>query len=480
MSTDIYGVRVLAVHPDELRISFRIFVVYYDTHSQTYGPEPDDPTFFFSLLWERGPLHDRIDVATSLDGEWIDANTRRFVSGVERLATRNHPPSPEQWKELCDFYYEHGGYWQDEDLLVQFDYDVYVTDRRWIESFSEGDAWGTTAFPYNADMWTAEDAPNIPDLTAPALTVSPFDVTTGDIKYDGVIGAEFSDDGRYLALCSDKGRVWVYETTGWSQVVHVSSGVEWILPLMAWVPGEPVITLKNYCSRPDEDDRTQWAYHVDARAEVGAPFQPGRIRSRGGGYWTGNYNNRDGGIDICAPDRPPIPTSVAGDGWDPIQCESFAGDGSHLFLGARENLYVLDPATGRIKDKVMKASTCLFKLAASPDGAYLAASSFSRKLPYLDVYGHKRPHELCVWRTSDMKIIMGRQLTTWVKAMAWSPDGQWLAVTVEPTTRSLSLNGRSQLMIYRMGPSQPPFPVEQADGQAGADSSGGGTGSAPG
>ncbi|MFC4012938.1 WD40 repeat domain-containing protein [Nonomuraea purpurea] len=460
MSTDIYGVRVLAVHPDELRIRFRIFAVYYDTAGQTYDPVPDDPSFFFSLLWEQGPLYELIDVNTRLDGEWVDANTRRFVSRVERLATRNHPPTPEQWKDLHDFYYDRDGGWKDEDLLVQFDYDVYVTDRRWIESFDEDEAWGTTAFPYNADVWTAEDAPYIPDLAEPVFTVSPFDVTKGEVEYDNVSGAEFSDDGRYLGVCSDKGLVWVYDTTDWSQVVHLSTGEDWIVPLMAWVPGEPVITLKNYCSEPDEDDRTQWAYDVDARAEVEAPFQPGRVRSRDGGYWTGNYGNKDGGSDICAPGRPPIPSSVAGGDWDPIQCESFAGDGSRLFLGAQENLYVLDPATGQITDKVMDASKRLFQLAASPDGAYLAVGSFTRKLPYVNIRGDKRPHELCVWRTSDMKIIMGRQLTTWVEAMAWSADGQWLAVTMEPTADGLSFSGKSQLVVYRMGPSQPPFPVE--------------------
>ncbi|MEU6714011.1 hypothetical protein ABZ897_21290 [Nonomuraea sp. NPDC046802] len=108
----------------------------------------------------------------------------------------------------------------------------------------------------------------------------------------------------------------------------------------------------------------------------------------------------------------------------------------------------------------MKASERLFQLAASPDGAYLAVGSFTRKLPYLNIRGDKRPHELCVWRTSDMKIIMGRQLTTWVEAMAWSADGQWLAVTVEPTADGLSFSGKSQLVVYRMGPSQPPFPAE--------------------
>ncbi|MEU6034518.1 hypothetical protein ABZ801_03850 [Actinomadura sp. NPDC047616] len=451
MSTDIYGVRVLDVDPDKLRISFRVFVVYYDTAGQTHAPVPDDPSFFFYMLWTKGRLRELIDVDTALDGQWVDANTRRYVSRVERIAGRNHPPTPEQWERLYDFYYERHGGWKDEDLLVQWDYDVYVTERRWIEGIEAGEAWGTTFFPCNADTWTDDDAPHIPDLAGPVVTINPFDSASGDTAYDHLSGLEFSDDGRYLALVSNA-RIWVYDTADWSEVAHVSLGDGWLVPLLMWVPGEHVVTVKSYRSKPDEDDGAQWAFDVDARTEVDAPFQPGRIRSRTGGYWIGNYNNEDGGYDIHAPGRPPRPTSVAGGEWDPIQRGSFAADGSRLFLGSQENLYVVDPATGEVVDKVVNASQRLFALASNPDGSYLAVGSFSRKLPYLLLGGDQRPHELCVWRTSDMKIIMGGQLTTYVEALAWSPDGRWLAAILDPVDADSSVKGQSQLAIYRMDP----------------------------
>ena len=85
MSTDIYGVRVLDVDPKELRVRFKVFAVYYDTGSQSCPPVPDDPGFFFFLLWEaarphasmdrRGPFHRRSSRAErsatgQLPGPW--------------------------------------------------------------------------------------------------------------------------------------------------------------------------------------------------------------------------------------------------------------------------------------------------------------------------------------------------------------------------------------------------------------------------
>ncbi|MEU8876228.1 hypothetical protein AB0D24_34835 [Streptomyces javensis] len=64
-------------------------------------------------------------------------------------------------------------------------------------------------------------------------------------------------------------------------------------------------------------------------------------------------------------------------------------------LGAQQNLYVVDSATGEVIDKVDDASERLFTLASNEDGSYLAVGSFSRKLSYLD-FRERRPHELCV------------------------------------------------------------------------------------
>ena len=62
MATHIYGVRVLDIDPKEMRVRFKVFAVYYDTASETFPPVPDDPAFFFFLLWEAfQPVPTRVD-----------------------------------------------------------------------------------------------------------------------------------------------------------------------------------------------------------------------------------------------------------------------------------------------------------------------------------------------------------------------------------------------------------------------------------
>ncbi|NUU20112.1 MAG: hypothetical protein HOV68_01155, partial [Streptomycetaceae bacterium] len=146
MATNVYGVRVLDVAPDELRARFKVFVL---EGGAANPPVPDDPTFFFYALWERGGLADLFDVKTVLDYAWVNANTRRFVARVERVASAKKP-------------------------LREFDYDVWVTDVRWLEDLTVGDDWDTTFWPFHADVWTPDDAPHIPDLTEPVRRISPF------------------------------------------------------------------------------------------------------------------------------------------------------------------------------------------------------------------------------------------------------------------------------------------------------------------
>ncbi|MEU5029805.1 hypothetical protein [Streptomyces milbemycinicus] len=48
---------------------------------------------------------------------------------------------------------------------------------------------------------------------------------------------------------------------------------------------------------------------------------------------------------------------------------------------------------------------------------------------------------------------MGRQLTTWVEGLSWSPDGRWLAALLEPRGEDDFHNGRTELALFAMGPS---------------------------
>ncbi|GAB3441495.1 hypothetical protein GCM10027570_07750 [Streptomonospora sediminis] len=154
MSTDLFGVRVLGVEPERRLLRLRVFVVYYEPAWGTHLL-PDDPSFFFRVLWEGAeehgtggtakPLTDLVDIGEFLDQDWVDTHTRRFVARVDRVATRNHPLDAEAWNRLDTFYYERDGRWQDEHLLAQGDYEVEVTDSRWLEGLYSGAAWGTTA-----------------------------------------------------------------------------------------------------------------------------------------------------------------------------------------------------------------------------------------------------------------------------------------------------------------------------------------------
>lgn len=464
MATDMYGVRVAEVDPGRRRVTFQVLVVYYDTGSRTHIPLPgEEPGTFLHFLWESaaghlgdddertGPLGRVISTDDILNYAWVDANARRFISEVRCTETLNDPPTEEQWEALHDFYHERGGTWQDEELLVQGEYEIQVTDRKWMEHLSEGQAWGSAAFPLNGDSWTAEDAPRIPALARPAVRLRPFGTATGSTEYDCIEQLEFSDDGTYLAMCSDQGRVWVYDTADWSETVHTHAG-EWFVPLMMWVPGEHVLVVKDYVTAGEPEEEEQWAYDVDQGTEVEVPFQRGQSRSGDGAYRISPNDAGEGGVDLHGQAREPYRRLSHTGGRDPIQCHAFSGDSSRLFLGAQENLYVVDPAKGEVVDKVMDASERLFALASDPDGSYLAIGSFSRKLGYLD-FGEDRPHELCIWRMADKKIILGHQFRSFINALAWSPnDGRWLAAALDPVDDERSDHDKTEIAVFGMGP----------------------------
>lgn len=461
--TDMYSVRVLKVDPGRLRVRFQVFAVYYDTGSRTHIALPsEEPGIFLHFLWEsakgyldntderKGPLGRELSTDDIGNLEWVDTNARRFISDVRCVETLNDPPTEEQWEEI----HERASSWRRDkellDLLVQGTYEIQVTDRTWLEHLSEGQTWESAAFPLNGDSWTAEDAPHIPDMAQPVVSLRPFETTTGSIEDDYVYRMAFSDDGRYLAAYSIQGRVWVYDTAHWSETVHTHAG-DWDQPLMMWVPGRHILVVKNGCEwRASREKESQWAYDVDQGVEVEVPFQRGHLRSADGVYRISPNSAGDGRFDLHRKGSEPCrPLPHPGDR-EPIRCYDFSGDSSRLFLGYQDHLYVVDPAKGEVVDEIVDTDVP-FALASNPDGRYLAIGGRSRKRHYLE----DPAHELCIWRMTDKKIILGHQFRTDIEELAWSPnDGRWLAVALDHLDDSQSNNGMTEIAVFRTGPSE--------------------------
>ncbi|MEV0345784.1 hypothetical protein AB0H88_08455 [Nonomuraea sp. NPDC050680] len=155
-----HGVRVLEL--DERRVRLRVFLADYDPSQPHRVLLPEGRSFFFGVLWQaadgeagrrRGPLNGLVPLEDTLDPDWVEANAGRFVESVERVGARNLPAGD----ELADLYETHyteldrrlhrwHERWEHEDLLLQADYDVVVTDARWLEPLREGQGMGT-GFP---------------------------------------------------------------------------------------------------------------------------------------------------------------------------------------------------------------------------------------------------------------------------------------------------------------------------------------------
>ncbi|KAB2350216.1 WD40 repeat domain-containing protein [Actinomadura rudentiformis] len=437
-----YGVRVLALAPDRLRVSFRIFVVDYDVGRRWHAELPGDPGFFLQLLWESaddrgGPLGGVFTWRELDDDGWLAVNTRWFVQSVERVAIRNHPPSDEKWGHihaLQERMHERDDGWPDEDRLVQADYEVQVTDPRWLEHLWPGLSWATGWYPDPTHRLRAEDAPHVPDLTKPEAVLTPF---ADSDHSDDIVVLAFSDDGRFLAVTSEDGELAVYDTADRSQrlgVTPVSAGRD-----IMWVPGRHVVTLKE----DDNDEVHPWAYDLDADTKIDIPVETGRARSRTGRFRV-EYGVGDRMDFVSGPSTPDRTVRLDDGSADRVTRVTFSADETRMFVAHGSKVHVIEPATGQILDTITVPGDWLNAVAASPDGAYLAVAT--------EDWNDERKSTPDIYRVADRELIMRRptkdpmQAGISAQALAWSPDGARLAVIVE-----------NQIHLFRVGlPDEPP------------------------
>lgn len=271
MSTDLYGVRILGL--DGRTAKLRVFVVYYDVAYKQHQPLPDDPSFFCRLLGDWGPGKGAIqaEVPDNLRYEeaYIDSNAWRFVESVRRLEARNEEIG--DWSAFSDFYYEREGAWQNEEKLVQADYEVVFTDRKWIAHWKKGASWGTASYPTQADVLTAAEAAVLPDFRVETKRIVPFD---GPTESGTPEDAFFSDDGKLLAVTSQAGDVAVYETAGWKRTMRANR-VTGLFPHAEFFPGTHVLGVR------DMHGKTA-AFEADSGTPGRAQLARGQVRSRSG------------------------------------------------------------------------------------------------------------------------------------------------------------------------------------------------------
>lgn len=172
--TSLCALRVLALAPERREARLRVFVLIYD--AGYHDPLPDDPSFFLRALHDNAeghPLGERITIDQILDEDWVDAETWRFIESAELRASRNDPLTPQAWAELPrSFPRNQGeGCFADEDHMVQGDFDVRVTDARWLAHLALGESWETASYPTESHPRPEDAPPVVAEEPAPAPAV---------------------------------------------------------------------------------------------------------------------------------------------------------------------------------------------------------------------------------------------------------------------------------------------------------------------
>ncbi|WP_433176126.1 WD40 repeat domain-containing protein [Actinoallomurus sp. CA-150999] len=319
-----------------------------------------------------------------------------------------------------------------------------MTDARWLRHLSVDQTLGSSSRAATTGHFRPEDARHVPDLRRPAVTLTPFlpeDEEEADELWEESVteGLVFSDDSRYLAVTSEGGELVVYETTGWTECARAHPEGE--LDNAMWVPGEHVIVLSDAYGI---SGASQWAYDVDAGAVVDVPVEAGHARSH-----TGRYRVEYGsGPRVDFVSTPRVPDRAVPVGPDDelrlsvddvrLSVDDVAFDvaESRMVACRGPNVYVMDPATGDLLGTVTAGVRRLGSVAVSPDGAYLATAPHTTYgmtpwPPDPEVEGREAGDEPSIWRVADGEPVLHCRIGLNVEALAWSPDGRWLAANVD-------------------------------------------------
>jgi WD40 repeat protein len=118
---------------------------------------------------------------------------------------------------------------------------------------------------------------------------------------------------------------------------------------------------------------------------------------------------------------------------------AFGPDGTWLVTGclADDRLRIWDVATAQVRKEIRYAGRNLFFVTVSPDGCRVAATACDPK-------GQKC--YLTVWDIASSSVL----LSTEGSALAYSPDGQWLAALAADEKTALVLDARTHEIVCRL------------------------------
>ena len=113
----------------------------------------------------------------------------------------------------------------------------------------------------------------------------------------------------------------------------------------------------------------------------------------------------------------------------------FTPDGKQLILaGLDETVYIRDAKTFALNRKLQGHGETIAALAISPDGRTLVTGGF-------DVISTQRPVKVVFWDLATGKITRTVRSPHRVVALAFSPDGQWVALT----------SGEKEISLWKVG-----------------------------
>jgi hypothetical protein len=171
-----------------------------------------------------------MDEVQRFEEEYINSTAFRFIDRFVELERRNFPVT--SYKEYADFYYERGGTWEDEDKLVQADYEVYVTKPAYLNALTVGESWGTTSYQTESDPLLLRDYLHVPDFNDSRSFV-PF----GDLESEETVVSQlhFSLDGSKLLATNNEGGWRVFSIQDFNTIAeHLEEG-DWSADA-GWTP----------------------------------------------------------------------------------------------------------------------------------------------------------------------------------------------------------------------------------------------------